>query len=128
MIDCSKTKNYIAEKLRMTKKRRHICEIVCADCPLNNENNGTGVSCKDFESRYPEKAIAVVQKWSDEHPPKTYLSEFLKQYPNVQLRYDGIPKSFCLQHLGLMSKDDCKKYRNCVDCWNQPIEGGKTDD
>lgn len=132
MIDCSITKNYLAEKLRMTKKRKRMCEIDCDDCPLNSKNNGVHTLCKDFESLYPDKAIMVVQKWSDEHPPKTYLSEFLKHYPNVKLNHDGTPEEiYCPQLLGLMSKDDCKKYCDCADCWNQPVENdeeGKKND
>lgn len=122
MIDCSRTENYFIEKSRMTKRQKNvICKLDCSDCPLSSSNNGTGISCTNLEMSYPEKAIAIVQKWSDEHPQKTYLSEFLKHYPHTKLRADGTPESICLQHLGLMSKDDCRKYHNCVECWNQPI-------
>lgn len=127
MIDCSKTENYFAEKLRMTKRtRRQGCKIKCSECPLSSQNNGTSdsMSCITFEMYHPEKAIAIVQKWSDEHPQKTYLSEFLKNYPNAPLEDDGTP-NFCPYRLGLMSKDNCRKGHNCVKCWNQPIEGGE---
>ena len=124
MIDCSRTENYFIEKSRMTKQQKNeICKLNCVDCPLNIENNSTGLSCPYFEMRYPKKAITLVQKWSDEHPQKTYLSEFLKKYPNALLNDNGLPKSVCLYNLGLA---DCKEYRNCVDCWNQPIEDGES--
>lgn len=120
MIDCSKAENYFAEKKRMTKQHKdEICKLNCTDCPLNIENNSTGLACPYFEMRYPKKAIGIVQKWSNEHPQKTYLSEFLKKYPNALLNDNGLPKGVCLYNLGLA---DCKEYRNCVDCWNQPIE------
>lgn len=123
MIDCSKTENYFAEKLRMTKQQKNeICKLDCTDCPLNIENNSTGLSCPYFEMRYLEKAIKIVQQWSDEHPPKTYLSEFLKNYPNTPLGNNGTPESICPYELGLMSIDDCKKGCNCIKCWNQPVE------
>ena len=40
MLDCSKTENYLAEKLRLTKKHKlnddtYICGIACGDCPLS---------------------------------------------------------------------------------------------
>lgn len=127
MIDCSKTENYFAEKLRMTKRTKTgLCKIKCSNCPLCSKNNGTfeGVSCTEVEMYYPEKAIEIVQKWSDEHPQRTYLSEFLKNYPNTPLGDDGTPH-FCPSRLGLMSIDDCRKDHNCVECWNQPIEGGE---
>lgn len=126
MIDCSKTKNYLTEKLRLTKKHKpnddtYTCEIACDDCPLSCSNNGMNIPCTNFEKSYPDKAIAIIQNWSDEHPPKTYLSEFLKNYPNALLRDDGTP-NFCPYRLGLMSKYVCRKDGNCVKCWNQPIE------
>lgn len=126
MIDCTKIANYFAEKRRMTKRTKNgLCKIKCSNCPLCSNNNGEGLSCPTFEMYYPEKAIEIVQKWSDEHPQRTYLSEFLKNYPNARLRTDGTLKSACLYDLGLMSLDDCRKDHNCVKCWNQPIEEGE---
>lgn len=126
MIDCSKTENYFAEKRRMVKDKAGVCKIKCENCPLGSRNNGTNykIYCAELERCYPEKAIAIVQKWSDEHPPKTYLSEFLKNYPNILLNDDGTP-TFCPYRLGLMGADDCRKDGNCVKCWNQPIKDGE---
>jgi hypothetical protein len=122
MIDCNITTNYLTERYRMTQKGKP-CEVCYGtECPLCAKNNGVGIACVELESSYPEKAIEIVQKWSDEHPPKTYLSEFLKHYPNVQLYDTGIPKGVCPYHLGLMNKDDCRKDRNCIECWNQTVE------
>lgn len=131
MIDCMKTMNYFIEKSRMTTQQKDgVCKLNCVDCPLGGSNNGIDVPCSVFETNYPEKAIAIMQKWSDEHPQKTYLSEFLKNHPNALLNDDGIPKLFCPYDLGLtsvcpydlelMSTDDCRT--NCIDCWKQPIE------
>lgn len=129
IIDCAKTENYFAEKLRMTKRRKiygnaYMCKIDCANCPLNSLNNGTNdmTSCSDFEALYPEKAIAIVQKWSDEHPQKTYLSEFLKNYPNAPLNGNKIPAGICPFHLGVMDRNECNDYKRCVECWNQPVK------
>lgn len=128
MIDCSKTENYFAEKRRLTKRRKiygnaYMCKIDCANCPLNSSNNGTNgmTSCSDFETFYPEKAIEIVQKWSDEHPQKTFLTEFLKNYPNALLKDDGTPE-ICLSSLGLTNYNGCRNGITCSECWNQPIE------
>lgn len=135
MIDCNITKNYFNEKQRMAKKRKlyagiYKCELNCSDCPLSSLNNDATdkMTCSEFEMLYPEKAIAIVQKWSDEHPQKTFLSEFLKHYPNAKLDEDGTPKNVCPYYLGLISKNNCRINRinrNCVECWNQPIEDGE---
>lgn len=137
MIDCSKTANYLSERLRMTKRSKYNgCDIKCSECPLSYTNNGTSefMSCTTFEMHYPLQAISIVQRWSNEHPQRTYLTEFLKHYPNAQLKtvllYSPgaiplkIPKCICPYHLGLMSRGDCRKDHNCVKCWNQPIEEG----
>lgn len=126
MIDCSRVKNYFSEKRRMIRKHGYVCKLNCADCPLNWSKNGTGVSCEKLEMLYPEQAISIIQKWSDEHPQRTYLTEFLKHFPNAPLHVTGIltgiPKDICPYHLGFMRIDDCpKKDRNCVKCWNQPL-------
>lgn len=125
MIDCSKTENYLAEKQMMTKKHKphagaYICELDCLDCPLSHSNNGIGEPCFGLETLYPEKVIAIVQKWSDEHPQKTFVTEFLNNYPNAVVNGDGIPDSVCPYDLGLTNKHDCRK--TCIECWNQPIE------
>lgn len=124
MIDCSKTENYFAEKARMTRGAEDgICKLDCLKCPLSSTNNGTNdkMSCVDFEALCSEKAIEIVQKWSNEHPQKTYLSEFLKHYPDAWLDENGIPKNLCLSKFGLKVLEDCGE-KTCVECWNQPIE------
>lgn len=124
MIDCSITENYFAERRRMTMTAKYgICKLDCTKCPLSSKNNGTSenLSCANLEIHYPEKAVAIVQKWSDEHPQKTYLSEFLKNYPNAPLNDDGIPKVICIQELGVTMTEECNN--DCVKCWNQRKEG-----
>lgn len=126
MIDCSNTREYLTEKARMSKTTKSgICKVECAKCPLSSENNGVGECCTDFEMLYPEQAISIVQRWSNSHPQKTYLSQFLEHYSNVQLYDNGTPKGICPYHLGLMNRDDCRKDRNCIECWNQTVEDGE---
>lgn len=124
MIDCSKTENYFAEKKRMIKRAGiGVCRIKCEDCPLGITNNGMDVLCSEFETLYPEKAIANVQKWSNAHPQKTYLSELLKIFPNIPLSDDGTPKSLCPFELGVTMTEKCNN--ECVECWNRIMEDGK---
>lgn len=124
MIDCNITKNYFAEKARMTQiTNTGVCKIKCTNCPLSEKNNGKGRLCVDYEMHHPEEAISIVQQWSDEHPQRTYLSELLKHYPNALLDDDGAPKGVCPHTLGLTDINNCDD--NCIKCWNQPIEGGE---
>lgn len=122
MIDCTKTTNYFNEKLKMTKRTKNgLCEIKCSNCPLCSNKNGEGLSCPDFEMYYPEKAIEIIQKWSNEHPQKTYLTELLKNYPNAKLGENGVPMNMCPSILGLQDLENCGEI-SCVECWNQPVE------
>lgn len=111
MIDCTKTENYLAVKLRL-------CEIGCNGCPLAFVNNDKKISCEKFETRYPQRAIELIQQWSDQHLQKTYLSEFLEHYPSAQLNDKGLPL-ICPHLLGLMRREDCGA--DCIKCWNQVI-------
>lgn len=128
MVNCNITQNYLSEKRRMTKQKEskacRTCGIRCEDCPLVPANNGKDVTCIELEMLYPEKAIAIVQKWSDENPQKTLLSELLKNYPNVPLEDDGTPE-ICLSSLGLTNYNGCRNGITCSECWNQPIKDGE---
>lgn len=122
MIDCNITKNYLSEQARMTKSSNAgVCRISCNHCPLSRFNNDEEMLCTELELRHPEKAIAIVQKWSDEHPQTTYLSEFLKNYPNAKLGENGVPMNMCPSILGLQDLENCGEI-SCVECWNQPVE------
>ena len=127
MIDCSKTENYFNEKLRMTKRTKNgLCEIKCSNCPLCSNRNGEGLPCPEFEMFYPEKAIEIVQKWSDAHSQKTYFTELLRNYPNVELNGKGFPK-FCPCKLGYQIADEICSRNACSECWNLPIEDGESE-
>lgn len=120
MIDCSKTKNYLSEKNRMTKAfESGFCKIRCEHCPLDKRNSGADVSCMELELKNPEKAVKIVQERSNAHPKETYLSEFLRHYPNVRMDEFGTPKGVCPHHLGL-KEIPCEN--GCSACWNQSID------
>ena len=112
-------------KLRKSPHGGYLCTLKCGECPLSHQNNGTSekIPCADFEIVYPLQAISIVQKWSNEHPQRTYLTEFLHHYPNVDLYENGIPIGICPRHLGLVNADSCaEKNHDCVACWNQSID------
>lgn len=119
MINCSRTENFIKEKERLCQYYK---DTGCTFCILNRN-----MSCDDFIVQCPQKAIEIVQKWSDKHPQRTLLTEFLERYPNVEMNSDGFPENIIPCYLGLMKrKDICKnmclyfydKGHPCYDCWN----------
>lgn len=112
---------YFEEKKRMLDslgRKSGICSGVnCSDCPFYAFKRG--LLCGEFEFGYPEEAIAIVEKWAEEHPQKTMLMDFLEKYPNAPLRWDSIPCA-CPWALGYEEKRKCTN--SCKDCWNRPLE------
>ena len=121
------TVKYFKEKRRMLNSLGRIDGICtgvnCSRCPLSGENNGTKLVCRYFEAEYPEKAVAIVEKWAAEHPQKTIFQDFLEKYPNASLTSYGTPH-ICPCELGYEEKKpEICFSRRCIDCWNRPIEG-----
>lgn len=124
-MNCKITENYFAEKARMTTiNDNDICGIACEDCPLSRANNGENVNCRRFETKYPNKAIAIIQKWSDEHPQKTMLDDFKEKYPNYDHVKGSTTPTFCPYQLGYEKYQLCKCGGNykCAECWNRPLD------
>lgn len=130
MINCMRAENFLKEQNRMCVKYRNYPNA-CRECPLSSWKNknpkGDLITCCDILSKEPQKAIGIVQKWSNEHPQKTLLSEFLEHYPNAKMNSDGYPSDSAPCRLGIVKlKDECKDrcvYRfHCQDCWNTPVE------
>jgi len=109
-------KEYLETRARMTEK----CEIPCKDCPFVNEDNGMDSDCNILERDYPDEAIAIVQKWGEEHPVKSLIDKFFEIFPNAMKDKDGLPERFCPRQFGY--KDDGCYLPNdkCVECWSQP--------
>ena len=92
---------YFEEKKRMLDslgRKSGICSGVnCSDCPFYAFKRG--LLCGEFEFGYPEEAVAIVEKWAEEHPQKTMLQGFLEKYPNAPKEEDGMPMYVCPFHL-----------------------------
>lgn len=115
---------YLKEKERMTKD----CEIDCDECPLSMVNNPKSTTCSRLEPDFPSIAISIVQKWSEEHPRKTFLQDFLEKYPKAELRYNKFPE-ICPYSLGYAENRQCvldmeERFcsEECEECWNRPLE------
>ena len=73
------------DAVEFLKTKRRMCSGGnCDKCSLRDGNNGTDYGCRAFCENYPEVAVAIVEKWSAEHPIKTRQSEFLKMFPNAK--------------------------------------------
>lgn len=113
MANCNNTIEFLREKERMCKSFEH----KCSKCPIGR------YTCDSFIKDNPKEAIILVQKWSDEHPVKTIMMDFLEKYPNAEKEIDGTP-SICPYHLGYKCRYEnccCDEKYDCIDCWNMPL-------
>lgn len=84
-------------------------------------NKHGDIYCRNF----PESAIAIVQSWSDAHPLKTCLSDFVEKFPKAPLGMDGTP-DICPDILGYRGDSNC--CGNCKECWNTSLREEKQDE
>lgn len=64
---------YLIEKLRMCKNCS-CCQAVPNQCPLSKAKKQ--FNCSDWVEMHPTEAVAIVEKWSKEHPVKTNADKF----------------------------------------------------
>ena len=76
---------YLKEKARMTQ----LCKIGCSNCELSSLKHSGYNDCLVFELANPEEAVAIIEKWSAEHPAKTRQSEFLNVFPDAEIMENG---------------------------------------
>lgn len=117
---------FIEERNRMCKSFEVVC---CKGCPAFNAFEDNLYCAVDQESTLDATAqIAMVEKWSAEHPRKTRQSVFLEQHPNATLDENGIlrilpcyiDKNF--EH----STHGCSIFVSCTACtrdyWSKEVE------
>ncbi len=108
-----KAVDYLKAKARMTNN----CDT-CRNCPLDNVENM--MSCVILESKYPEKAVEIVEKWAKENPVKTYLTVLLEKFPNIKLSSNEVP-ILCPYELFDIDGRTCPGC-TCVECWNREFK------
>lgn len=111
---------YFKEKYRLTKN----CTINCSECRVGSYYNIYKQNCREFEMEYPEKAFAIIKKWSKDCPKETVLMEFMNHYPNAILDDDNLPENVCPYKLN-KKYNKCSSQQHvrmtCEECWNQPV-------
>jgi len=113
------------EYIKVMEIRQRVCDKytnmeLCKGCPLRSQATGENCGCNTFITRYPEQAEAILKKWDEENPVKTFLSDFLEKYPKVTLKDNGTPKGICPSQLEYCEFATCNG--DCVKCWNRHLE------
>jgi hypothetical protein len=122
-MDCSKTIDFFAELKRLCNSRT-ACEAVNASdehCPMLDYCADSLVTQRTEEIA---KAIESLQKWSDEHPKKTYAQDFFEKFPKAQSGSDGTPFACRKEIYGGARRtfENCDYTGTCKNCWNEPME------
>ena len=122
-MDCNKTINFLHEFKRLCASRDG-----CVADAANKERCPMFGVCDDALTRicaeYAETAIEIVQKWSDEHPKKTYAQDFFEKFPKAQSGSDGTPFVCRKTIYGEVPPkgERCDRRGACKNCWNEPME------
>lgn len=123
------------DAVEFLKERKRLCEVYfekteCKECPLENMGCWTADFCADDSC---EKVIAIVERWSKEHPRKTRQSVFLEQWPEASINKTTGVLTICPAVLIKECRDDkgaCGAYsvETCVceacrrEFWGQEVE------
>lgn len=118
-MDCGKTTNFLAELQRLCGSRDR-CTADAANeeqCPM------FGICSCGLANFCAKDAKKTVQKWSDEHPVKTYVQDFFEKFPKAQSDSDGTPYA-CRKttYGGKCPGIECDPGLECDECWNEPME------
>lgn len=119
---------FLKEKNRMCNSFDNCCkdrESKTFFCEIHTELNETRETCAEYCKNHPEETVAIVEKWSKNHPKKTRQSEFLKMFPDADIAEDG----YLRINPCYLSQGRCPKnadFNCCVKCreqfWNEVIE------
>lgn len=119
------------DAVRYLKERMRMCHSFgntsCGGCPIYAERGI--LTCTQFQNIFPGQIVEIVEKWSKEHPRKTFLQDFLEKYPNALIE-DGAFPAACPFQLGYETESEKDKNGYCEStardscrrCWNRPIE------
>ena len=105
-------------------KRMCTSSKTCLSCSIG-KSAGVSTVCSNVVKEEPEKYVAIVEKWSVEHPVKTRRSEFLKMFPNADM-LDGIIR-ICPKKLdqNSVTSEECSRS-GCFECrkkyWLEEVE------
>lgn len=95
--------------------------ISCSECPASRICCNLS-SCETEED--VKDLIDVVQKFHDDHPPRTYAEDYFEKFPNADRFYktDGVAvPAMCIKYAYGSNASKCRGI-SCTDCWNRVME------
>lgn len=88
----------------------------CSEADVQQHSDGNAIN----------ELVRAVEEWSDEHPAKTRLQDFLEKHPNAPLEHFGAPWIRPV-NLGYCNSKNCtgcdmQYSKSSAQCWNLPLE------
>nr|DAR00773.1 MAG TPA: YokU-like protein [Caudoviricetes sp.] len=120
------------DAVEFIRGRERMCRTFnmrCRGCEIADRMEGNE-SCNDYIKRCPAEAVAIVEKWSKEHPRKTRQSEFLKMFPEAFVYQGSIDIEPCKIVKSKYDTEQCKLRKtrewSCENCreqfWHEEVE------
>ena len=104
------------DAVMFVKEWKRMCRSskTCLSCSIG-KSAGVSTVCSNVVKEEPEKYVAIVEKWSAEHPMKTRQSEFLKMFPNAYIR-NGVIR-ICPRKIdqNSITSEECEELA-CSEC------------
>lgn len=116
------------DAVKFLEEGKRMCEYYnsCEECPANICGEFDDCRLYTLIGNDAADVVAIVEKWSKEHPEKTRQDVFLEQWPNAKVFVDGV-LDFCPQELD--SHHPCQSTdveMRCQSCrrkfWMQEVE------
>ena len=111
------------DAVKFLKEIKRMCDSFddnCAGCEIHRQN--LSLYCSTYIKKYPEQAVAIVEKWAKEHPRETRKDDFFEKFPHAKKMSDGIPE-VCAAKVGYLRECPHPNVEDfCKECWNTPIE------
>lgn len=116
------------DAVKFIEERNRMCKSFgdrCTGCPASDACGCCAVdqAVDQASTLDATDQVAIVEKWSAEHPRKTRQSEFLNLFPDADLSTGTV--NVCPNSL-YAGKCDCARYKNCLSCkrefWTQEVE------
>lgn len=115
------------DALKFIEERSRMCKLFspgCEGCRID-EAKPVMSECVLWMIENPEKAVEIVERWSQEHPRKTRQDVFLEQWPEAELVDGIIDVKPCRLVAAFRLWQECHKTF-CYDCrrkfWMQEVE------
>lgn len=103
---------------------------ICEECPVYKNGMCCMVGFDDDSIKNIEETVSKVEQWAKDHPVKTHQSEFLKMFPNANIKTITASLSPCV-----LDREEnphrCAKYGylsiscRCIKCrddfWNEEV-------